>query len=372
MNPDIRRMIFNAVTIGGLAYAALFIPLPFFQGNPLVYFLTGYSSKAVDLGTLVAIWLLMVALCFVFFRYVLVPFAHVSLETVHKALDKSGMIHLAVLGLVISAVLSWNAASQSQLFIPMGLALCSAFMAILLTPSLDRFPPPQLIPVPGRQAANKAERTYAWSFRYDYSSGSTASAQLAQHVRVEADMDEYQRLHDGNLCRQRLPNPGDLQEYLNKGFCNEVTQVASQIRRTTRDKNLCTFVEVLNAAAFVQSSDTIPYKTDEESTGIAEYWRYPLETLVDGCGDCECKTILAAVLFKTLGHEVLVIDMPPKPEESGHMAIAIAGADNFPEGAEFFVYQNRRYFFCEMTSEGMLPGELPAMVAGKEMRVVVV
>ena len=41
----------------------------------------------------------------------------------------------------------------------------------------------------------------------------------------------------------------------------------------------------------------ITYATDEASTGKFEFIRYPAETLVDGCGDCEDKAILLAGLL---------------------------------------------------------------------------
>lgn len=51
--------------------------------------------------------------------------------------------------------------------------------------------------------------------------------------------------------------------------------------------------------AFVQRE--ITYVGDEESTGYPEYGRFPLQTLVDGKGDCECKAILCCALLSYCG-----------------------------------------------------------------------
>ena len=56
--------------------------------------------------------------------------------------------------------------------------------------------------------------------------------------------------------------------------------------------------------SFVQ---TIPYMTDEDSVGEREYWKYPLETLWDGGGDCEDSTILYDTLMLMAGYDVAFV-----------------------------------------------------------------
>ena len=54
---------------------------------------------------------------------------------------------------------------------------------------------------------------------------------------------------------------------------------------------------VMNAVAFVQS---LPYTSDDVTSGHDEYPRYPLETLVDNGGDCEDTAIFMAALLRLL------------------------------------------------------------------------
>ena len=56
--------------------------------------------------------------------------------------------------------------------------------------------------------------------------------------------------------------------------------------------------------SFVQ---TIPYVTDEDSVGEREYWKYPLETLWDGGGDCEDSSILYDTLMLMAGYDVAFV-----------------------------------------------------------------
>ncbi len=55
---------------------------------------------------------------------------------------------------------------------------------------------------------------------------------------------------------------------------------------------------------FVQ---TIPYMSDIESRGTDEYWKFPTETLWDGNGDCEDKTILYGTLMGMSGYRMAFV-----------------------------------------------------------------
>ena len=95
---------------------------------------------------------------------------------------------------------------------------------------------------------------------------------------------------------------------------------------------------VENVLAFVQS---IPYKSDKSSTGYEEYPRYPVETLVDGCGDCEDSAILAAALLAEMRYDVALLLLP------GHAALGVAGKD-LPGWS--YTVNGVKYYFVETTS----------------------
>ena len=99
--------------------------------------------------------------------------------------------------------------------------------------------------------------------------------------------------------------------------------------------------------AFVQA---IPYKTDEESVGQEEWYKYPYETLVDQCGDCEDKTFLLAGLLKERGYDVVILIMPD------HMALGIAGTD-IP--GSYYERNGKKYYYVETTSSGWKIGDIP-------------
>ncbi|RHS88717.1 hypothetical protein [Clostridium sp. AM42-4] len=107
------------------------------------------------------------------------------------------------------------------------------------------------------------------------------------------------------------------------------------------------WAKVQETVAFVQA---IPYKTDEESVGQEEWYKYPYETLVDQCGDCEDKTFLLAGLLKERGYDVVILIMPD------HMALGIAGTD-IP--GSYYERNGKKYYYVETTSSGWKIGDIP-------------
>ncbi len=102
------------------------------------------------------------------------------------------------------------------------------------------------------------------------------------------------------------------------------------------------------AAAFVQS---LPYVTDNVSTGYDEYARYPIETLVDNGGDCEDTAILMAALIRDLGYGVVLLNLPK------HVAVGVAG-DESVHGT-YWELNGTKYYYLETTGENWGIGEIP-------------
>ncbi|MCZ9313533.1 MAG: hypothetical protein O0V67_09140 [Methanocorpusculum sp.] len=113
-----------------------------------------------------------------------------------------------------------------------------------------------------------------------------------------------------------------------------------------------------NFIAFVQS---LSYTSDPETTGMEEYPRYPLETLVDNSGDCEDVAILIASVLHEMGHGAVLLKLPQ------HMAVGIAGDDMFD--GTYYLYNNTRYYYQETTARGWYIGDLPDEFAGVDVEI---
>ena len=130
-------------------------------------------------------------------------------------------------------------------------------------------------------------------------------------------------------------------------------QLVSKIQDASQAEGYSEYQTVGFLAAFVQS---LPYVTDDLSTGFDEYPRYPIETLLDNGGDCEDTSILMASLIKGLGYDVVLIVLPK------HVGVGVQGGDGI--FGTYWNYQGVKYYYLETTGEGWELGELPPEYKG--------
>ncbi len=111
-------------------------------------------------------------------------------------------------------------------------------------------------------------------------------------------------------------------------------------------------------ASFVQS---LPYTSDNETTGYDEYPRYPYETLYENGGDCEDKSILAASILQQLGYSVLLV------RYSDHMGVAVS-CNDFPD--RYYEYSGERYCYLETTGGNWKMGQIPDRIKEEEAQLI--
>jgi hypothetical protein len=131
----------------------------------------------------------------------------------------------------------------------------------------------------------------------------------------------------------------------------QVQRLARFIIEESSKAKLTPFEEVQLALDFVQQPN-IAYKLDEECEEIGnppEYFRLPAETLYDKRGDCDCKSVLAAALMRSLGYPVLLLIS----DDAEHAAVAVGGLRDLGEAGDAFTiaYKGNRYYFCETTGD---------------------
>jgi hypothetical protein len=102
--------------------------------------------------------------------------------------------------------------------------------------------------------------------------------------------------------------------------------------------------------ASVSFAQGIPYRTDSESVSLPEYPRYPVETLVEGVGDCEDTSYLLASL---LSEPPLKAD-PVLVYFARHAGVAVP-ANQCPLGVDtdkngVFEYDGEEFIYIETVS----------------------
>jgi len=106
------------------------------------------------------------------------------------------------------------------------------------------------------------------------------------------------------------------------------------------------------AVVFVQ---TIPYCLDIEGTGLEDYPKYPIETLIDGNGDCEDHAFLLAELLRSMNYDAIILRYDVKP--IGHVAVGVA--DNGNTYGSYYEHNGKKYYYTETTATGWKIGAVP-------------
>jgi predicted transglutaminase-like cysteine proteinase len=193
--------------------------------------------------------------------------------------------------------------------------------------------------------------------QFNWSFYTGAQEQRIGRLDITINMASYRDHSANNPTRKVPPNiaapQGLVYELAVNGTTEEIWQAMEGFHKMSEQNRYSTYEEILNVLSFVQN---IKYVTDEESVNIKDYWRYPIESFRDEQGDCECKSILAASILRSLMHKTILL----VSAEEQHAALAVAGAKGFP--GEFFLYEDEHYFFCETTATGLIVGQLPPNV----------
>lgn len=108
-------------------------------------------------------------------------------------------------------------------------------------------------------------------------------------------------------------------------------------------------------AQFVLSMvQQIDYLTDEYTRQSTEFFKYPVEYIYDGGGDCEDSSIFYAVLMDILGYEAGIVIFQDH-------CMAVVAVDGFTysgvRAIQTIVVDGVTYYFCETTAEGWRVGE---------------
>lgn len=174
------------------------------------------------------------------------------------------------------------------------------------------------------------------------------TARVCETKVAEELYDYYQKERDHYFYRYEMEGKqiGDNRESFvfseqGKPVVRDLARKLEAIARLETDK-----VEV--ALSYVQS---LPYSYDSTSKGKDEYVRYPVETLVDGCGDCEDKSVLLAAILHEMNIDFVLLMAPD------HMAVGVNCEPH--NGATGFKFNGKKYYYAETTEIDFKIGQVP-------------
>ena len=203
----------------------------------------------------------------------------------------------------------------------------------------------------------KEARTYLWHFyRCGYKSGKYKTFKAETSILVSL-LKKFRE-----EARKIIPPHDNWKEYPTT-ITPEVQGLAKIFRDLSNQNKFLKIEEITNVLSMVQES--IPYSYDEDSApnNEVEYPRYPIETLYDSTGDCECKTFLTSSLLTLLGYQTALLFYP------GHVALGIEFDSNYD--APSIIYNGHLFYYYETTNVGWSFGVIPADIRGKKPEAVV-
>ena len=188
-----------------------------------------------------------------------------------------------------------------------------------------------------------------------------------RQISDDVILKEYAWLYNDETWTLSLTVPKDLYEYYTNRTRIATEDYSIYVTHPNDDEYIATVAEAFYDIAaqegynsqqtvnlvisFVQS---LPYTSDDVTTAFDEYVRYPLETLVDGGGDCEDTSILTCALLGAMSNEVILLNFP------GHVAVGV----NVDAVGSYFAHEEENYFYLETTGEGWEIGVIPTEYQG--------
>jgi len=202
---------------------------------------------------------------------------------------------------------------------------------------------------------NNYNRSYKWNFKDKH-------WVLSEEIPIKV----YEAYVNSRVSRIPQTNSNMLQFVTPK---DDIIVSVSNKLKTFAQNNRYNLINRINfILKFVQQS--INYKPDNETKERLEYWRFPVETLVDQVGDCEDSSVLLASIMKALDYDValLLYSWEENNKKFGHLAVGIH-IDNF-DGEYVTDNTGKKYYYCETTSSSYSIGEIPSNIQGKPDRVI--
>ena len=171
-----------------------------------------------------------------------------------------------------------------------------------------------------------------------------------EYIEWTADRQDYARCLDSKA--DRFPDEEDRLEFVDYTSSSMRALAATMLEKTA---NMTDVERADYVLKFVQK--ITEYQSDDALSDDGEYWKYPIETLVQRGGDCEDTSILYCSLMQAMGYKtaLLIYEGYLYPDEGGHMAAGIAL--DYVKGGSYYNEGGLKYYYCETTSDEMFVGE---------------
>ena len=211
-------------------------------------------------------------------------------------------------------------------------------------PRVPRLIPPQSGGVCGG-------RGFATRLRWTYRAKGFTPESESFELSLCIDRADYERAC-GELAFAPF-SPDDYPGFVLLGPMDDVRRMATELRALSEKRCFSPLQEVENVVQMVRS---LRYWNDPDHPHAVDQPKYPVQTLVDGGGDCEDFAILAASLLCSLGHSAALLYI--ETEATAHMALGL-NTDRLEDGFAVHGPDGRRYVYIETAPTSVELGVVP-------------
>lgn len=144
-----------------------------------------------------------------------------------------------------------------------------------------------------------------------------------------------------------------------------IQQILIKVNEIARTKNLSKYDTMQLILSFCQKPNfewIMDYDCEEinQNHTITDYFRFPIETIYDKRGDCDCTALMGFMLFKKAGVPVAYLLMIGDDGISKHAALAIGISEEDAGSSNGIItIKGKKYYFCETIGENWKVGVLP-------------
>jgi len=125
----------------------------------------------------------------------------------------------------------------------------------------------------------------------------------------------------------------------------------NSIQKTDLAYTAVTFVQDI-PYNYILPYDSCSFHSDYPCVPLQRYGVLsPMEFLYSLSGDCDTRTVLLFALLKNMGYDPIIVNSA----QYRHSMLAV----DIPTQGDYFMHKGRKFYFCETTATGWMPGMLP-------------
>lgn len=137
--------------------------------------------------------------------------------------------------------------------------------------------------------------------------------------------------------------PTEQRGYIEDEYLQDIVEQFKTQNGKLTDQELVNVIAYFVQSQIIYQDDRIQYEN--------EYNAYPMQTLINGKGDCDCKAVLLVGLLYHAGYECIYIQFLPQNISDGHVIVGINSEDYISKDkCRYLLHDSKKYYLIDTTA----------------------